>query len=520
MVLLVALPGFAVFWVYSTNTPRENFERRCSQCHGVPDLAGYRKEEMAPLVASMRFDNNAETMISDEEAREITAYLESSAIGGNPLIKGDRAYWGSTSLPPRAAPESFVVDIVLDQLTFPASIKFSPDGSIFILERGNIDQTDGTRHPPLLKRFEPLTSSLETVGVISESDVVPAPLETVNGGALGLELDSNFSENGRMYICYHYLANPDANNSGINRLSSFTFADNKLTDERVLIDNVPGGASHNGCRVVMGPEGYLYYATGSGINGMNAQNLSSTAGKILRVGTDGSIPPDNPFPGSPIWSYGHRNPQGLAFDQSTGNLWSTDHGAGTDDELNLIEAGKNYGFPHCGGEASLGQPWGKPASRFRHWKKRINKGLTDAWSGESLLRSLKQIWTPQVICGGQGIDETNYRSAVKSYYPTGTVAISDLVFYEGDAFPEWRGSLFFVTLKTGRLIRVSVEGGNVTGEELLIDGRDPANYGRLRDVTVGPDGYLYVVTNVTNPRMPLARPMNPGGGMLLRIRPL
>jgi len=515
--LLAALSGVAAFLMHSTSTPRELFEQRCDQCHPVPDLVGYRQEDMAPLVRSMRFNNNAAMMISDEEEREIVAYLESFAISGDQSFEENGGYWGAIPLPPRTPAESFVVDIVLDQLTFPASINFAPDGSLFILERGNLDQTNGTRYPPLLKRFEPSTGRLITVGVIEGSDVLPAPSETINGGALGLALDPDFAGNGRIYICYHYLTKPGDDNSGASRLSSFTVTDNKLTDERILVDKVPGEALHNGCRVVVGPEGYLYYATGTGHSRLNAQNLSSTAGKILRVRTDGSIPPDNPFPGSPVWSYGHRNPQGLAFDPSTGVLWSTEHGERTDDELNLIEAGRNYGFPYCGGEASLGQPWGKPIQRS--WKRRLKRGLLDAWSGEPLLKSMEQVWTTKWICDGKGMDESSYRSAVKSYYPTGTVAISDMVFYEGDAFPAWHGSLFFVTLKTGRLIRVTVDEGNVTSDELLIDGRDPANYGRLRDVTVGPDGYLYVVTNVTNPLDPLARPMNPRGSLLLRIRP-
>lgn len=503
--------------MHSTSTPRELFERRCSQCHPVPDLVGYGQEDMASLVRSMRFNNNAATMISDDEEREIISYLESFAVSGDRSIKGSAGYWGATYLPPRTPAESFVVDIVLDQLTFPASVNFAPDGSLFILERGNLDQTNGSRYPPRLKRFEPSTRRLITVGVIEGSDVVPAPLETINGGALGLALDPDFANNGRIYICYHYLTKPGDDNSGVGRLSSFAVTYNKLTDERILVDKVPGGGLHSGCRVVVGPEGYLYFATGTGHSNLNAQDLSSTAGKILRVRTDGSIPPDNPFSGSPVWSYGHRNPQGLAFDPSTGELWSTEHGGITDDELNFIEAGKNYGFPYCRGEALLGQPWGQPLKRS--WKNRVKKILMDVWSGEPFFGSMKQVWTDKRICGGKGIDEPSYRPAVKSYYPTGTVAISDMVFYEGDAFPAWQGSLFFVALKTGRLIRVAVDGGNVTSDELLIDGRDPANYGRLRDVTVGPDGFLYVVTNVTNPRDPLARPKDPRGGLLLRIRP-
>ena len=513
---LALLAGSVAFWMQPKDTAAKFFVSKCTQCHSVPDLAGYRPEDMAPLVESMRLSNDAATMISDEEAREIVAYLESVTAGSD---QGGEIYWGATTLPPRALADSFVVDIVLDQLTFPSSINFAPDGSLFILERGNLDQTNGTRYPPVLKRFEPSTESLTTVGDIEASDVVPAPSETITGGAVGLEIDPDFANNGQVYVCYHYLSDPDDDNSGINRLSSFIVSGNKLTEERILVDKVRGGILHNGCRVIIGPDGNLYYSTGSGHRTQNSQDLSSTAGKILRIRTDGSIPPDNPFQDSPVWSYGHRNPQGLAFDPSTGALWSTDHGPKTDDELNLVEAGKNYGFPYCGGEAALGEPWGRPLTRSGEWKKRIKKGLKDIWAGEPLFRSMKQFWTAQWVCSGQGLSETNYRPAVKSFYPTGTVAISDMAFYKGTAFPEWDGSLFIVTLKTGRLIRVTLNGDRVISEELLIDGLDPANYGRLRDVTVGPDGYIYVVSNVTNPLVPLAQPVNPRGGLLLRIRP-
>ena len=238
---------------------------------------------------------------------------------------------------------------------------------------------------------------------------------TFSGGALGLELDPDFADNGRLYICYLYLTDPDDEDSGLNRLSSFVINDNRLTNERILVDRVPGGDNHNGCRVIMGPDRNLYYSTGTGSRPRNAQDLTSTGGKILRIRPDGSIPPDNPFPGSPVWSYGHRNPQGLAFEPATGRLWSTEHGSNTDDELNLIEAGMNYGWPYCGGEAELGSTWGRP---YRRWWQLYKKSY--------------------FVCKGEGLDELLYQPAVKSYYSHRTVAISDMVFYSGDAFPEWQ----------------------------------------------------------------------------------
>lgn len=392
----------------------------------------------------------------------------------------------------------YTIEIVADGLDFPTSVNFTPDGKLLILERGNYIESSNKRFPPRLKLVDPDTGNIRNIEGRVDADITTDVIdETFNGGALGLELDPDYAENGRIYVCYLYLKDPGDDDSGRNRLSSFTVRDNRLVNEHILIDKVPGSKNHNGCRVIMGSDKNLYYATGTGRIDRNAQNLDSLAGKILRIRPDGSIPPDNPFPGSPVWSYGHRNPQGLGFDPETGRLWSTEHGENTNDELNFIEAGKNYGWPFCVGEYEYGTTWGQ---KRREW-----------W----------QFWEDQYIdqvCEGRNLNKAVYRPAVKSYYPHSTVAISDLVFYHGDAFPDWRGSLFFVTLKTGRLMRVILDGARFVRDEMLIDADDPENYGRLRDVTVGPDGYLYVITNVTNPNAEGAKPMNPRGGLLLRIR--
>lgn len=410
-----------------------------------------------------------------------------------------------TTLPNPPAPSNpYVVDIVIESLDFPASVNFAPDGTLFILERGNYDNINKKRYPPRLKHLDLGTGIIKEIEGMPTADITIAKVknETFNGGALGLELDPDFANNGQLYICYHYLADPDDDSSEFNRLSSFVINNDRLTNERVLVDRVPGGNNHNGCRVIMGPDRNLYYSTGVGGNSNNAQDLASMAGKILRIRPDGSIPPDNPFPGSPVWSYGHRNPQGLAFEPSTETLWSTEHGPNTNDELNLIEAGMNYGWPYCAGEVRFGSKWVSSIVKDRKW-----------W----------QFWKKKYryrICKADGLNESVYRPAVKSYYPDQTVGISDLVFYSGTAFPDWDGNLFFVILKTGRLIRVILDGNRIEKDEMLIAGDESANYGRLRDVTVSPDGYLYVVTNVTNPGMvETARPKNPRGGLLLRIRP-
>jgi glucose/arabinose dehydrogenase len=187
-----------------------------------------------------------------------------------------------------------------------------------------------------------------------------------------------------------------------------------------------------------------------------AQSKKLLAGKIFRIKLDGSIPTDNPFYNDPevlgqakaTWTLGHRNPQGLAFQPETGELWSTEHGPDKKDELNLIKPGYNYGWPECMG--------------------------TDPCPAHP-----------------------PYQPAIKEYYSDRTVAISDMTFYNADVFPAWKGSLFFVTLKTGRMYRLELSGEKVVKEELIIGSLSEASgpYGRLRDVTVGPDGFIYFSTD-------------------------
>lgn len=319
------------------------------------------------------------------------------------------------------------------------SLNFAPDGRLFFTNR---DQDK--------VRIGVLDLSTKAVsGYASTADV----RDVGEGGVMGMELDPNFAQNGRLYICYSYYAGgvvSDPNQR--NRLSAFTLSGQNLS-EQILLDDMPGWSNHNGCRVVYGPDGKLYVSMGDapGIAGgaQKAQDKTSLGGKIFRINPDGSIPTDNPFFSSlagsarALWTLGHRNPQGLGFQPGTGLLWSTEHGPDIKDELNLIKKGKNYGWPDCGG------------------------------------------LDPCAVA--------DYQPAVKAYEPDNstTVATSDLTFYTGNTFPAWKGSLFFVTLKTGRLYRLELSGETISKEEKLID----KEFGRLRDLTTGPDGFLYISTD-------------------------
>jgi glucose/arabinose dehydrogenase len=313
------------------------------------------------------------------------------------------------------------VSTLAEGMTHPWSIAVGPEGVLYVTER-----------PGRLNRIDPATGAVTRLGGLPEIRVQS------EAGLMGLALDPDFATNGQLYLCY----STGGTLSAGNRLSRFTLAGNKLGAEKILIDDLPGARWHNGCRVEIAPTGHLFATMGDAGDAGDAQDPTSLGGKVFRINRDGSLPTDNPFTDSPVWSIGHRNPQGLAFRPADGALWSTEHGPDTQDELNRIEKGGNFGWPRCKGVESCG--------------------------------SLP-----------------NYRAAAAEYDRDDTVAISDLIFYQGSAFPDWQGDILFVALKTGRLYRVTLDGDKVVSSEILIDG----DFGRLRDIAEAPDGSLYLATD-------------------------
>jgi len=316
---------------------------------------------------------------------------------------------------------SFKVATLTDGLEHPWAMALLPDGNLLVSER-----------PGRLQIIDAKSGKARAVGGMPE---VRAESEA---GALGLALDPDFGKNGRLYLCYStgWTLQPG------NRLSAFTLKDDQLGAEQIVLDDLPGAKWHNGCRVAVSPDGYLFASMGDATSAQRAQDGKARNGKIFRLNRDGSVPADNPFANSPVWSFGHRNPQGLAFRPKDGALWSTEHGPDTQDELNLIVKGGNYGWPLCRGTDSCAELPG-------------------------------------------------YHAAVAEFDHTDTIAISDLIFYRGDAFPDWQGDILFVSLKTGRLYHLDMDGDRVRGTEILIDG----DFGRLRDVAEAPDGSLYLATD-------------------------
>lgn len=230
------------------------------------------------------------------------------------------------------------IEVIASNLEIPWSIDFLPNGDAIFTERpGRIR---------LIKNGKLLEQSVAEIIIARVGEA----------GLLGIAVDPEFESNSFIYVYYTYL---NKNNEMLNRVSRFKLIDNneRAVEETVIIDNIPGGRGdqgfHNGGRIKFGPDGKLYIATGDGGVTAFAQDTNSLGGKILRINKDGSIPSNNPF-NSAVYSYGHRNPQGLAW--YNGKLFTTEHGPTGNDELNLIEPGKNYGWPDtlCSSQAPSG----------------------------------------------------------------------------------------------------------------------------------------------------------------------
>jgi len=308
------------------------------------------------------------------------------------------------------------VETVAENLDIPWSIVWDPDGTIFFTERnGNV--------------------RIIQDGIVSEKPILSLNVGGFEGGLLGIALDPNYSENHYIYLFYTY------NNffSTENKVVRYVESNLTLSEDKVLIDKIPGGPNHDGGRIQFGPDGKLYITTGDAGNAGLAQDKNSVAGKILRINSDGSIPEDNPFFGSPIYSYGHRNPQGLDWDES-GNLVATEHGPRQHDEINVIVPGANYGWPDIIGSETM-------------------EGLITP-----IMNTDNDTWAP-----------------------------SGAEFYDGNKIPQWTGKFFVATLRGNHLhmIDFDIEKNKVLSHQKLFVG----DFGRLRDVATGPDGYLYFLTS-------------------------
>lgn len=307
-------------------------------------------------------------------------------------------------------------------------LAWGPDNNIWVTER-----------PGGISRVNPATGAITRLGTLPVNEVG-------EGGLMGLAFHPDFGS-GQPYI---YLAHTYSAGASIrNRVVRVPVSGNALGTPEIIIDNIPGSSVHNGARIAVGADRFLYVTMGDASNTALSQDRNSLAGKVLRLTLTGAPAPGNPF-GTAIYTLGHRNPQGLVFGPG-GALYSTEHGPGDNDELNRIEAGRNYGWPDVRGKCD----------------------------------------------GDAGASEMSFCSANNVVEPlanwTPTIAPSGLDYYNGTRIPQWRGSLLFTTLKGNALYRMplSADGRSVTGEEKIFEGQ----YGRLRDVLVAPDGSVYLGTS-------------------------
>lgn len=309
------------------------------------------------------------------------------------------------------------VETVLTGLEIPWSMNFAPDGRLFVTER-----------PGRVRIVTPGSSSSELALTIAD---VYAQGEA---GLLGLALDPDFAQNRFVYIYYSAAIGTRA----VNRIVRYREVNSRLGERVTLLDNIPAANIHDGGRLRFGPDGLLYASAGDAADANLAQDVASLAGKILRLNRDGTTPRDNRF-SSPVYTYGHRNPQGFDWHPTSGDLWAVEHGASGNDEVNAIRAGLNFGWPRIEGAATM----------------------------------------------------SGMEAPVTFYDPA--IAPSGASFYRGQRLPQLANNLFVATLRGTHLLRLTVDTSTrrVIAQERLLEG----TYGRLRDVVSGPDGYLYFCTN-------------------------
>ena len=324
------------------------------------------------------------------------------------------------------------VETVAEGLKRPWGFVFLPDGQMLVTEKPGRLRIVGKD------------------GAISEPvKGVPKVIDKGQGGLLDVALDPNFAENALVYLSY---SEPGKGGTG-TAVARGKLGDGSLDDVEVIFRQKPKieGGLHFGSRLAFAPDGTLFVTLGERYKFDPAQDLSTSLGKIVRINPDGSIPEDNPFVGQEgklpeIWSYGHRNPQGAAIHPETGRLWETEFGPLGGDELNIPEAGKNYGWPVVS--------WGSNYDRT-------------------------SIPDPP--------EHPEFADAIYHWNPV--ISPSGIAFYTADALPGWKGNLLISGLSSEAIVRLDLDGEKVVGEERIPMGT------RIRDVAQGPDGAVYALTD-------------------------
>jgi aldose sugar dehydrogenase len=457
---------------------------RCSGCHGN-DSAGGRAPSLfdqkwvdsttdAKMVSTIKngVPNTEMTgfgaTLTDEQIFQLIQHIRTQT--GAPYRPRAQFVDAPNGTVIKSAKQTFKIELVADGLMTPWALAFLPDGRMLVTER------DGRLQLVDKGNLTPVTGT-------------PKPHVQQDGGYLDVEVHPRYASNGWVYLAYSedmpgYVAPPPPDpalapaapaggqgrgNGGVPFVPSMTVVvrgkinkNNEWTDQQTIF-RAPTkwyttAGAHYGCRLLFDRDNHVYFTLGerNGNNPNYAQDLSSPLGKVHRINDDGTVPKDNPFVNTPgavasIWTYGHRNPEGLAWDPVTGNLWESEHGPNTADEINLLIKGHNYG-----------------------WNLVSKQG------------------PPQFKLSAPGMDDP-----IVYFMPT--FAPAGLSFYTGNRYPGWKNSSLFVSGLAGQALRrLEIKGSTVASQEIVLD-----QFGRTRDIVQGPDGYFYIAlqnpTGVPNP---------------------
>ena len=318
--------------------------------------------------------------------------------------------------------------IVKQDLQHPWEILWGPDDHLWFTER------EGK-----ISKMNPSTGAIVFSGTINEV------VSSGEGGLLGLALHPDFTGNGLLYVVYNY----SSANGYREKLVRYTLNNNSLTNPTTLLENIPASSIHNGSRIRVVNESTgakIYFTTGDASNASSAQDVNSRSGKVLRLNADGTVPGDNPITGNLLWSYGHRNPQGLVFVNN--KIYESEHGPNIEDEVNIIEKGRNYGWPTVNGPCE---------------------------GSETNFCTSNNIKEPIWSSGGN------------------TLAVCGIDYYNSDKIPTWKNSILMTTLKDASLrqLKLSSDGNSVVSNSIFF--KD--TYGRIRDICISPAGNVYLCTS-------------------------
>ncbi len=423
----------------------------CASCHG-PNMQGAQAPSMlddvwtsgsgddaslAAVIKNGRVDKGMPAfggLLNDEDIRAMVVYIRETA--GKARAAGANYAAPQPNVTVQSEKHTFKLETVVEGVTTPWGLDFLPDGRMLIAEKGGALRIADAR------------------GVLAPEPVsgVPAVWSKGQGGLLDVAVHPDYPRNGWIYLSY---SDPGENDSAMTAVIRAKLKGNALVDVQQLFKAPAAtyrtGNVHFGSRFVFDGKGHVFFSIGERGQMADAQDVTRPNGKVHRINEDGSIPKDNPFVDradaiKSIWSYGHRNPQGLAQHPTTGALYDVEHGPRGGDELNLVEKGKNYGWPVI----TYGMNYnGTP--------------MTDKTAAPGMEQPITY-WVP-------------------------SIAVSSIGFYTGTKFPNWKGSLFVGSLAAQELRRLEIDGTTVKQEVLF------KNVGRLRDVVMGPDGAIYVAFN-------------------------